>query len=88
MTKVPRKATPRSATTAQPVDPAVAVWELIPSVTSLRRIADVSRNDTTTAVDIPRELLNPLESLPRPLSLDEVKSTMRAIVPEPTTKLA
>ena len=67
---------------------------LIPSAEQLRRAVagaamDMSAQsegdprDRPGSLDVPRALLNPLESLPRPLTLDEVKDRVRATANAP-----
>lgn len=61
----------------------------LPSAAELRQMVARPAKDTSfrssdanlgTALDIPPALLNPLSSLPRPISLDEVKEPPRATV--------
>lgn len=66
-----------------------AQWALFPSADQLRQVAsavsmdastqDVGRTaDRLTSLDVPCALLNPLDSLPIPLSLDEIKVGIHA----------
>ena len=66
-------------------DPQVPLWALLPSAEQLRLMAAgpaeetsavSSSRDLGASFGIPRALLNPLESLPRPLSLDEVREPL------------
>lgn len=75
------------ATHATRADPHAPLWALLPSAEQLRLMVAGPAEDTSAqssggnrgaSLGIPRALLNPLESLPRPLSLDEVKATLRA----------
>ena len=76
------------ATRATRADSQAPLWALLPSAEQLRlmvagpakdTIAQSSGGDRGASLGIPRALLNPLESLPRPLSLDEVREPLRAI---------
>jgi hypothetical protein len=65
-------------------DPLSKLWALFPSADQLRSVeAGVALvtsdrpegrdSNQPASFDVPRSLLNPLQSLPRPLSVDEVK---------------
>jgi hypothetical protein len=83
----PVKKTKTVATRAKRADPPAPLWVLLPSAEQLQQIvarptsAQSSGGDRAASLDIPPALLNPLESLPRPLSLDEVKERLRATGP-------
>ena len=75
------------ATRATRADSQAPLWALLPSAEQLRLMvagpakdtsAQSSDGDRGASLGIPRALLNPLESLPRPLSLDEVKERVSA----------
>jgi hypothetical protein len=76
------------ATHAKRANPPAPLWALLPSAKQLKQIvagAAVSgvQSGTTggkraASLDFPRALLNSLETLPRPLSLDDVKERLRA----------
>lgn len=68
---------------------------LLPSAAELRQMAAPPAKETSfrssdinygVAIDVPTALLNPLASLPRPISLDEVKEPFRAPVAARKTK--
>lgn len=68
---------------------------LLPSAAKLRQMAAPPAKETSfrssdanfgAALDVPTALLNPLASLPRPISLDEVKEPFRATVAARKTK--
>lgn len=78
------------AARATRADPQAPLWALLPSAGLLRLMVAGPAKDTRAhssggargaSLGIPRALLNPLESLPRPLSLDEVKERLRAAGP-------
>lgn len=65
------------------------MWALLPSAAELRQMVARPAHETSfrssdanlaITLDIPPALLNPLESLPRPIALDEVKEPRRATV--------
>jgi len=73
------------ATRAKRSDLPAPLWALLPSAEQLRQMVAVkdtsaqsSGGNRAASLDIPPALLNPLESLPRPLSLDDVKERLRA----------
>ena len=81
-TKTVAARTPR----AEAEDSMLAIW---PSAAELRQMVARPAKDTSfrssdanlgAALDIPPALLNPLASLPRPISLDEVKEPLRTTV--------
>jgi hypothetical protein len=73
------------ATRAKKSDLPASLCALLPSAEQLKQMAAAkdtsaqsSGGNNAASLDIPPALLNPLESLPRPLSLDEVKKLLRA----------
>jgi len=77
------------AARAQRADTEGPMLALLPSAAELRQLVARPAKDTSfrssdanlgAALDIPPALLNPLASLPRPISLDEVKEPLRATV--------
>jgi hypothetical protein len=81
-----KNATKTVARRAKRADSAAPLWALLPSAEQLKRIVAEPAKDRAAALDVPRALLNPLESLPRPLSLDEVKGRLHATGPARRTK--
>jgi hypothetical protein len=86
-TDAPKNKTKTVATRATRAHSQVALWALLPSAEQLRLMvagpakdtsAQSSGRDRGASLGIPPALLNPLESLPRPLSLDEVKQSLQA----------
>ena len=80
---------------AESTDPLNHLFALLPSADQLRRVAagaalstsDHSKfatGDTSESLEIPRSLLNPLETLPRPLSIEEMKKQVHAASAPPT----
>jgi hypothetical protein len=77
------------AARAQRADTEGPMLALMPSAAELRQMVARPAQDASfrssdadlgAALDIPPALLNPLASLPRPISLDEVKEPPRATV--------
>jgi len=56
----------------------VSEWRQMVAGPAKDSSAQSSRGDRAASLDIPPALMNPLESLPRPLSLDEVKERVSA----------
>jgi hypothetical protein len=56
----------------------VSEWRQMVAGPAKDTSAQSSRGDRAASLDIPSALMNPLESLPRPLSLDEVKERVSA----------
>jgi hypothetical protein len=80
---------------AENTDPLSHLFALSPSADQLRGVeagAALITSDRSEAgnlpasLDIPRALLNPLESLPHPLSLDDMKKLLPAATAARTTQ--
>ena len=78
-------------------DPSAPLWALLPSASQLRvhvsgtamytrAPPDDMAENCAVALDIPRALLRPLESLPRPVSLADVKHPGRITVAAAVTQ--
>lgn len=85
-----RNETMTVATRAKKSELPAPLWALLPSAEQLRQMATAKNTSARSlggncaaSLDISPALLNPLESLPCPLSLDDVKNLVRASGTEP-----